>query len=76
MRRLDTFTFKCSDEERRMIAALAKRLDRSQSDAVRVVLRKAAVEAGAWFDRPPTERYRDRPDPSTAKASVSEGVRP
>ena len=60
MRRVDTFTFKCSDEERRMIDALARKLERSQSDAIRVVLRKAAVDAGAWFEQPETERYRGR----------------
>ncbi len=60
MRRADTFTFKCSDEERRMIDALARKLERSQSDAIRVVLRKAAVDAGAWFERPETEQYRGR----------------
>ena len=55
MRRSDTFTFKCSAEERRMIDALARKLERSQSDTVRVVLRKAALEAGAWVVRSETE---------------------
>ena len=41
MRRLDTFTFKVSGDERRMIEELSRRLERSQSDAVRLVIRKA-----------------------------------
>ena len=41
MRRRDTFTFKVSDDERRMIAALSHRLERSQSDAVRLLIREA-----------------------------------
>ena len=68
MRRVDTFTFKCSDDERRMIAALARRLDRTQSDAIRVVLRRAAVEAGVWLDRPETADYRGRTDYEGARA--------
>ena len=62
MRRVDTFTFKCSDEERRMIDALARKLERSQSDAIRVVLRKAAVDAGAWFEQPESAGWRGRPE--------------
>lgn len=62
MRRVDTFTFKCSVEERRMIDALARKLERSESDAIRVVLRKAAVDIGAWCDRSEAERYRGRPN--------------
>ena len=62
MARIDTFTLRVNPEERRMIDALARRLERTQSDAIRVVLRRAAVEAGAWFDRPETVNYRGRPD--------------
>ena len=60
MARTDTFTLRVNPEERRMIDALARKLERSQSDAIRVVLRKAAVDSGAWFERPETERYRGR----------------
>ena len=35
------FTFLCSHEERQLIAALAKRLERTQSDAVRLLIREA-----------------------------------
>lgn len=62
MARIDTFTLRVNPEERRMIDALARKLERSQSDAIRVVLRKAAVDAGAWFEKAETERYRSRPD--------------
>ena len=62
MRRLDTFTFKCSEEERRMIDALARKLERTPSDAIRVTLRRAAVDAGAWFEQPESANWRGRPD--------------
>jgi hypothetical protein len=39
--RSDTFTFKCDKDERKMIALLASRLQRQQSDAVRFVIREA-----------------------------------
>ena len=42
MSRLDTFVFRVNDDERRMIAVLADRLQRSQGDAVRFVIRQAA----------------------------------
>ncbi len=41
MTRLDTFTFRVDDEERNMIARLSKRLQRTQSDAVRLLVREA-----------------------------------
>ena len=45
--RLDRFTFLINADERRMIAALAARMNRSQGDAVRTVIRDAvrAMEA-------------------------------
>ena len=60
MRRANVFTLKVSDEERLMIDTLARNLERTQSDAIRVVVRKAAVEAGAWFELPETFSYRGR----------------
>jgi hypothetical protein len=39
--RHDRFTFLCNAEERRILATLAQRLQRSQSDAVRLVIREA-----------------------------------
>ncbi len=37
----DTFAFKINADERRMITELALRLNRTKSDAVRVVIREA-----------------------------------
>ena len=47
MNRLDTFTFRVNQEERRMITSLAERLRRSQSDAIRFVVVNAAKELEA-----------------------------
>ncbi len=44
MPRQDTFTFRVNADERQLIAALADRLQRSQSDAVRLLIREAAHE--------------------------------
>ncbi len=44
MRRKEIFTFRVNDTERALIARLAKCLDRSQSDAVRVAIREKAQE--------------------------------
>lgn len=41
MARLDTFTFRVTEDERKMIAELSERLQRSQSDSVRLVVRTA-----------------------------------
>jgi hypothetical protein len=38
------FTFLCNEDERRLIAALSERLARTQSDAVRWLIREAARE--------------------------------
>ncbi len=45
--RLDRFTFLCNDEERQIVAALAERLRRSQSDAIRYLIVEAARELEA-----------------------------
>lgn len=42
MPRDERFTFLCNPDERRLIAELAKRMHRSQSDAVRFVVFQAA----------------------------------
>lgn len=42
MSRYERFTFLCNKNERRLIAELAAQLQRSQSDAVRFVVMKAA----------------------------------
>jgi hypothetical protein len=44
MSRVDTFTFRVNTDERRILAALADKLQRSQSDAVRWLIRKSARE--------------------------------
>jgi len=42
--RINTFTFRVNREERNLIASLAKRLQRSRSDAVRFVVVNAMQE--------------------------------
>lgn len=41
------FTFLCDADERRVLAALAERLQRTQSDSVRWLIRNAATELQA-----------------------------
>ncbi len=50
MSRLKRFTFLCDKNERRLIAVLAQKLQRSQSDAVRFVVVSAARELAAQED--------------------------
>ena len=52
MPRYERFTFACDAEERRILVALARRLERSQSDAVRWLIRRAAAEFGATDPAP------------------------
>ena len=54
MRRVDRFTLRCSEEERRMMQALARGSRRTPSGVSRVVLHTSAVDAGAWFEWPET----------------------
>jgi hypothetical protein len=44
MARDDRFTFLVNGDERRMLAAVAEKLQRSQSDAVRLLIRAAAAK--------------------------------
>lgn len=46
MARYDTFTFRINKQERQMLERVAKRLERSQSDALRLLVRGAAAELG------------------------------
>ena len=46
MRRVDTFGFRVSGEERSMITAIAQRLERPEGDAVRLIVREVARELG------------------------------
>lgn len=52
MRRYDNFAFRVSDIERAMIADLAKRLRRSQGDAIRLVIREAVLSLQAQTNTP------------------------
>ena len=61
MNRWDTFTFRVSQDERRLIAVLAEGLRRSQSDAVRFVVVSAAREM-ATQATPASISPRDAPD--------------
>ena len=44
MARQDFFTLRVNRDERQMLAAVAERLQRTQSDAVRLLIREAARE--------------------------------
>ena len=44
MARWKLFTIRVNDEERQLIAILAERLQRTQSDAIRLIIREAAKE--------------------------------
>jgi hypothetical protein len=44
--RINTFTFRVSQAERRLIEVVAQQLDRTESDAVRYLLREKARELG------------------------------
>lgn len=52
MARDDAFAFRVSDEERRMIEKIAENLQRTQSDAVRLLIRGAARELEAKSGQP------------------------
>jgi hypothetical protein len=52
MARFERFTFLCTENERDLIALLARQLQRSQSDAVRFVVINAAKEIGAQIIDP------------------------
>jgi hypothetical protein len=47
MARYERFSFLCNQDERRLITVLAKKLQRSQSDAVRFVVINAVKELQA-----------------------------
>ena len=51
MARQDFFTLRVNQAERRMLENLAERLQRTQSDAVRLLIREAAQQLAA---EPPT----------------------
>jgi|SRR6266487_4875634 len=49
MNRIESFTFRVNREERRLITALAARLERNESDLLRFLVRQAAHEFGAML---------------------------
>lgn len=51
MARNQRFTFLCTDDDRKTLAVLAEMLQRTQSDAVRWLIRRALLEAGALEDQ-------------------------
>ncbi len=55
MARYDRFTFLCNSDERRLLVALADRLQRSQSDTVRGLIREAALEFDVKGNKAATE---------------------
>jgi len=46
MNHTDNFTFRMSSTDRQLIAAVAQQLERTESDAMRFLLRKQARELG------------------------------
>lgn len=46
MTRLDTFTFRVNDEERRLIELIAQKLERNSSDTMRLIVRQTAAAMG------------------------------
>ena len=48
MRRADTFTLRVSERERQVLEALSQRLERTQSDAMRFLLRQEAKKLDLW----------------------------
>lgn len=52
MARDERFNFICSEEERQLIAAVAKKLERSQSDTIRLLVKGAAAELGVMQGEP------------------------
>ena len=51
MPKTERFTFKLDEEERRLLALLARRLQRTQSDTLRCLIWRAAMERGGWGER-------------------------
>lgn len=49
MARLDSFTFRVNQDERQMLEQLSANLQRSQSDAVRLLIREAVKQLPGLF---------------------------
>ncbi len=50
MMRKDTFGMRVTDEERSLIKAVADRLQRDESDTIRLIVRNVAQELGVTVD--------------------------
>ncbi len=46
MRREERFAFRTDEKERRLIALVADRLERSESDTIRLIVRQVAEQLG------------------------------
>jgi hypothetical protein len=57
MNRLGNFSFRLTIDERQMITALANRLERNASDAVRLLLREKAHALGLVPAAPKDDRH-------------------
>jgi hypothetical protein len=53
--RWDTFTFRVNKDDKQIIAILAKKLQRSQSDAIRVILHQEFERRGLLANEPKRE---------------------
>jgi hypothetical protein len=56
MFRTDTFGFRVTDEERGLIKAVAERLQRDESDTIRLLVRNVAQELGVATITQPDRR--------------------
>jgi hypothetical protein len=66
--RIETFTFRVTPGERRQISAVAERLDRTESDTMRWLLREAARTRGVLPQ--PNENTNDAPWPEKQESAA------
>jgi hypothetical protein len=57
MNRLDTFKLRVNETERQLITAVAQRLERTESDTVRFLLREKARELGVMQTTTKDDRH-------------------
>jgi hypothetical protein len=56
MNRVDNFTLRMNSDERQLITVVAQRLERTESDTVRFLLREKARELGVMPPAPKEDR--------------------
>jgi hypothetical protein len=56
MNRVDNFTLRMNSDERQLITVVAQRLERTESDTVRYLLREKARELGVMPAAPKDDR--------------------